>query len=50
MSVQGLDLEDAEALMEPLGLWIESGSVPLGFDFFTMILVHLIRWYDMDMF
>jgi hypothetical protein len=29
--------------MEPLGLWIESGSVLLGFDGFTVILVHLIR-------
>jgi hypothetical protein len=32
LSVQGFDLEDAEASMEPLGLWIESGSVFLGFD------------------
>jgi hypothetical protein len=48
--VQDLDLEDAEASMEPLGLWIESGSVPLGFDCITVILVHLIRGYDMDMF
>jgi hypothetical protein len=29
-----LDLEDAEASMEPLGLWIESGSELLGFDYF----------------
>jgi hypothetical protein len=29
-----LDLEDAEASMEPLGLWIESGSELLGFDCF----------------
>jgi hypothetical protein len=29
--------------MEPLGLWIELGSVPLGFDCFTVILVHLTR-------
>jgi hypothetical protein len=45
-----MDLEDAEALIEPLGLWIEMGTVPLGFDCFTMILVLLIRGYDMDMF
>jgi hypothetical protein len=38
-----LDLEDVEASMEPLGLQIESGSVPLGFDSFTMILVRLTR-------
>jgi hypothetical protein len=38
-----LDLEDAEASMEPLGLRIKSGSVLLGFDCFTVILVHLIR-------
>jgi hypothetical protein len=45
-----MDLEDAEASVEPLGLWIEMGTVPLGFDCFTMILVLLIRGYDMDMF
>jgi hypothetical protein len=45
-----MDLEDAKASMEPLGLWIESRSVPLGFDCFTMILVLLIRAYDIDMF
>jgi hypothetical protein len=45
-----MDLEDAEAWVEPLGLWIEMGTVPLGFDYSTMILVLLIRGYDMDMF
>ena len=44
-----LDLEDAKASVEPLGLGIESGSVILGFDCFTVILVHLIRRYDVDM-
>ena len=34
LSVKDLDLEDVEASMEPLGLRIESGSVPLGFDCF----------------
>ena len=43
-------LKDAEASVEPLGLRIESGSVLLGFDCFTVILVRLIRWYDVDMF
>jgi len=32
---------------ETLGIWIESGSGLLGFDFcIYMKIVHLIRWYD----
>jgi hypothetical protein len=38
-----LDFEDEEASMEPLGLLIKSGSVPLGYDWFAMRLAHLIR-------
>ena len=45
-----LDLEDAEASVEPLGLRIESGSVLFGCLLFTMILCIDLMICDVDMF
>jgi hypothetical protein len=41
-----LDIEDAEASMKPLGLWIESGSGLLGLNVVDVTYVHMIRYYD----
>ena len=41
-----LDIEDAEASMEPIRLWIESGSGMLGLNVVDVIYVHMIRCYD----
>jgi hypothetical protein len=41
-----LDIEDAEASMKPLGLWIESGSGLLGLNVVDVTYVHMIRCYD----
>ena len=41
-----LDIEDAEAPMKPLGLWIESGSGLSGLNVVDVTYVHMIRCYD----
>jgi hypothetical protein len=41
-----LDLEDAEASMKPLGLWIKLGSGLLGLNVVDVIYVHVIICYD----
>jgi hypothetical protein len=41
-----LDIEDVEALMKPIGLWIESGSGLLGLNVVDVTYVHMIRCYD----
>jgi hypothetical protein len=43
---RNLDIEDAEASMKPLGLWIESGSGQLGLNVVDVTYVHMIRCYD----
>jgi hypothetical protein len=44
--VQTLDIEDEEASMKPLGLWIESGSGLLGLNVVDVKYVHMINCYD----
>jgi hypothetical protein len=43
---RNLDIEDVEASMKPLGLWIELGSGLLGLNVIHVTHVHMIRCYD----
>ena len=43
---RNLDIEDVEASMEPLGIWIELGIGLLDLNVVDVTYVHMIRYYD----